>query len=249
MTKSQDRNALGALADRFGGLFGKRCRAPDRHRDFQPVVPSGQRQATKPGGPAQPEEAARFAAWFAGKEFTTDWVTGKLPSWLAALDGIRQKPDTVHVLEVGSYEGRSAVAFLEMMPQCRITAIDTFPKEDIEARFDLNLSGYGDRCTKIKGRAIGALDSLRQERASFDIIYLDAGKIPEDTFVQSALAWSLLKQGGVLIWDDLTWKRDNPPHERPATAIELFANAFGPALEVLHRGRQLIVRKKADWPG
>lgn len=193
--------------------------------------------------------APRFDAWFAGKEFTTDWVTRKLPSWLAALDGIRQKSDTVHVLEVGSYEGRSAVAFLEMMPQCRITAIDTFPKEDIEERFDRNLSGYGDRCRKIKARAIGALDSLRQEGASFDIIYLDAGKVPDDTFVQSALAWSMLRQGGVLIWDDLTWKRDNPAHERPATAIELFAKAFGPALEELHRGQQLIVRKTASWPG
>lgn len=85
---------------------------------------------------------------------------------MAALEGIRQKADTVEILEVGSYEGRSAVAFLEMMLQCRITAIDTFPNPEIGARFDRDLSSYGDRCRKIRERAIGVLDSLRQEGAS-----------------------------------------------------------------------------------
>lgn len=196
----------------------------------------------------QTAEVYNFDAWFSGKEFTSDWVSKKLPSWQVALEPFRDSAGPVSVLEIGTYEGRSAVAFLEMLPNSRIVAVDFFPQPEVELRFDRNLASYGDRCQKIKGRAINVMDSFVSENLRFDVIYLDGGKIRDDTFAQSALAWSLLNQGGVLIWDDLRWKLDKPTRERPAQAIELFAQTFSSCIDVIYRGQQLIVRKTGDWP-
>jgi hypothetical protein len=44
----------------------------------------------------------------------------------------------------------------------------------IEKRFDGNLARYADRVSKIKARAIPALDALSAEGRHFDIVYLDA---------------------------------------------------------------------------
>lgn len=194
-------------------------------------------------------EVERYAAWFDGKNFTSDWVSRKLPSWQDALADFQLSTSSARVLEIGTYEGRSAVAFLEMLPGSHVVAVDFFPSNEVEARFDRNLEAYGTRCEKIKGRAISVMDQLSADGRRFDVIYLDGGKMRDDTFAQSALAWPMLNVGGVLIWDDLRWKLDKPGRERPAQAIDLFSSVFAPCLEVLHRGQQLIVRKLGEWPG
>jgi Methyltransferase domain len=194
------------------------------------------------------DQSTNYAAWFEGKEFTSDWLTKKLPYWHTALAEFHGSKTVVDVLEVGSYEGRSAVAFLEMLPASRLVAVDLFRPAEIEARFDRNLKSYGDRCEKIKGRAISVMDQLWAGGRRFDVVYLDAGKKRDTTFAQSTLAWPMLNTGGVLIWDDLRWGLEKPEGERPSAAIELFAEVFRPCMEELHRGQQLIVRKKSDWP-
>lgn len=187
-----------------------------------------------------------ISPWFAGKDFTSDWITKKLDAWFEVLGPIKGQP--LSALEVGSYEGRSAVALLEYMPRCHLTCVDAFFDPETEKRFDHNLAPYGDRLIKLKGRAAAALDTLQSNNRRFDVIYLDCGKTRAGVFALSALAWPLLKPQGVLIWDDLRWGRDRPPAERPGPAIELFRDTFCPCMSVLHQGRQLIVRKTAEWP-
>ena len=45
-------------------------------------------------------------------EFTSNWFTHNLPYWHPILEPFKGKPD-VHYLEVGLYEGRSAIWMLE----------------------------------------------------------------------------------------------------------------------------------------
>lgn len=189
-----------------------------------------------------------WEAWFEGKDFTTDWLTNKLDPWLKCLAPLRAKRDKKAILELGPFEGRSTVAMLEMFPDSHVTTVDTFQLGDSEDRFDRNLAPYGERCEKIKGRAVPAMDSLRRKKKTFDLIYLDAGKRRDDAFVQSVSAWTLLNVGGYAIWDDLTWKPDADPEDRPGPAIDTFAELFKPCLVELHRGKQLIVRKVSAWP-
>lgn len=194
-------------------------------------------------------------SWFSGKEFSQDWLSSKIVHWFAALEAQRELP--AEILEVGSFEGRSAIAFLSYLPRSHITCVDTFALEDvtqkmdgnlIEQRFDRNLAPFGERVTKIKGNASTALDGLRTDAKTYDIVYLDAGKKRDWIFVLSALAWPLLRVGGVMIWDDLKWGRGKPDADRPESAIRLFCSAFSSCLDVVYEDRQMIVRKTSDWP-
>lgn len=201
-------------------------------------------------------ELPDYSAWFEGKEFSSDWLSSKIVPWFTALRDWRDAP--AEVLEVGSYEGRSAVVFLSYMPAAQLTCVDTFGLEDVtsgtdsgqvvEQRFDANLQPFGDRMTKIKGTAASALDQMRTKGKNYDVVYLDADKQRDGVFGLSALAWPLLRVGGILIWDDLRWGTGKADRDRPESAIRLFCSAFSNAIEVLHDDRQMIVRKSSDWP-
>lgn len=188
------------------------------------------------------------ASWFEGKDFTQDWLNKKLGAWLAPLEPLIDRQ--CEILDVGSFEGRSAVAFLEYLPKSNVTTIDLFNSPDTERRCRRNLSTYGERATIVKGRAAAILDQFVWEQKCFDVIYLDAGKRPFNTLAQSCLAWSLLRIGGIVIWDDLIWKPQIPDSERPGPGqgIEMFAEIFADCFTELHRQQQLIVKKTSDWP-
>jgi hypothetical protein len=47
-----------------------------------------------------------WAKWFVGEDFTIDWVTCRAPIWTQVLASVRD--EYADVLEVGSFEGRSA---------------------------------------------------------------------------------------------------------------------------------------------
>ena len=131
------------------------------------------------------------------------------------------------ILEIGSFVGGSAVLFLSLLPQARITCVDPFTGdlhggeayngdvETIEQRFDAATAPFRDRVRKIRSRSVPALDALRQEGRSFEIVYIDGSHVHDDILVNSLLAWPLLKVGGLMMWDDYrggaTWDRDEDP--------------------------------------
>ena len=97
-----------------------------------------------------------YAEWFAGKNFTTNWATHNFQTWNTLLSDRRD--ESLNVLEIGSWEGRSALFFLNYFPHCHLTCIDTFEGssehrhgthrevvQDIEKRFDRNLAGFESR--------------------------------------------------------------------------------------------------------
>jgi hypothetical protein len=60
--------------------------------------------------------------------FTTDWVSRNEHLWTAILQELRGRAD-IHALEIGSFEGRSALWFLENIlthPAASITCVDIF---------------------------------------------------------------------------------------------------------------------------
>ena len=196
-----------------------------------------------------------WEAWYRDKTFTADWTSINFVNWTTHLSRFQDRAPAV--LEIGSWEGRSAVFFLEFLPRCRITCIDTFEGgaehadfdqvvvSSTEARFDGNLASYGQRVRKIKSRSLPALDRLAQNNEVFDLIYIDGSHTRDDVLLDSVLAWRLLAPDGICIWDDYTWGlRDRAPAERPREAIDAFLDLHSAELQILHTGSQIIAEKR-----
>ena len=52
---------------------------------------------------------AEAATWYEGKDFTFDWTSWHFPNWVKLLRARRTR--RLRVLEIGSWEGRSALFF------------------------------------------------------------------------------------------------------------------------------------------
>ena len=189
----------------------------------------------------------RRVAGTPGLAFTEDFATSHAELWLEYLSPLRDKPD-VRFLEVGSFEGGSAIWFLKKIlthPTATITCIDPFLSAGSEARFDHNVrvAGCGSQLIKIKGRSESVLAGL--EQASYDAIYIDGSHKAVHVLMDAVAGWWLLKPGGIMIFDDYWWRPELPPEKRPQMAIDLFIEVLNTGLTVLHKDAQVIVRKTA----
>ena len=177
-------------------------------------------------------------------EFSQDYTSNRASLWEQHLSHYKAQP--THMLEIGSFEGKSSVWFLENIlvhDDSTITCIDAFTRWRGEPRFDHNIrvSGFADKVTTIKEFSYQALPRLTP--ASFDIIYIDGSHHAANVLMDAVFSWFLLKDGGVIIFDDYEWQPDRPPQTRPQMAIDAFIKLQGTRLEILHQGYQVFVRK------
>lgn len=181
-----------------------------------------------------------------GAEFSDDYTTSHETVWKGCLESFIGKPD-IHLLEVGVFEGRSTLWFLENVlthPTSRITCIDSFGRSGGEASFDHNVevSGHVRRVTKMKGLSVDVLPTLSSR--AFDVVYVDGSHRAVDVLMDAVLCWPLLKAGGVMIFDDYLWETERPSSRRPQMAIDLFLTMVREEARVLHKEYQVAVARR-----
>lgn len=197
--------------------------------------------AKGPSVPAAPDR---------GYEFSTDWFSYNIPIWEKALAPYRGKPE-LNYLEIGVFEGRSCVWMLENIltdSTARLTGMDVFldvPK----SRFLANIerTGAANKVNLIVGSSQKELRKLPLE--SFDIIYIDGSHSADDVLEDAILSWRLLKEGGLLIFDDYAWVMPYEEAGKPKLAIDIFNKIYGKHFVVVHCGYQVIMRKHTAEPG
>jgi predicted O-methyltransferase YrrM len=182
--------------------------------------------------------------------FPSDVFTKNIPVWEKVLQPYKGQPD-VHYLEFGVNYGRAAIWVLENIlthESAQLTGMDIFPDGlDFEEVYLSNLktSGFSHKATTIKGYSQFELRKLPLN--SFDIIYIDADHRAKAVMSDAALSWELLKNGGLIIFDDYLWHNKKLPNELlPKLAIDSFVSCYRDVLEIVHSGYQLIVRKNVD---
>lgn len=190
-------------------------------------------------------------------QYTRDWFKWAPQVWSQLTEHL---PERKNFLEIGSYEGRSAVWIIENMMQDggEIYCIDTWEggaehtPEDMngtELRFDHNIrtvrKTFPDRrVSKLKGLSTTWLPALAQEKLSFDFIYIDGSHLAKDVLTDACMAWPLLKHKGFMVFDDYAWRPEGfTLLQRPKLAVDAFTNMFEDELIIAHSGYQLIVRK------
>jgi predicted O-methyltransferase YrrM len=206
-------------------------------------------------GESIPMAKSEYASWFRDKEISTDWSSRYFDTWTSLLAPRREQ--TLEVLEVGSWEGRSAIFFLQYLKNCRLTCIDTFrgSREHlevtrwadalpfIEARFDSNVAEFGQRVTKIKDASTMALARLLTERRCFDVVYLDGSHHSADVLSDAMLAWPMVRDRGIVIFDDYEWSFYADAAATPKPAVDAFLFVQAGRFRELHRGYQVIIEK------
>jgi len=189
-------------------------------------------------------------------KFTQDWFHWAPDVWSQLIEHL---PDRKAFLEIGSFEGRSTVWIIENMmgESSNITCIDTW--EGGEEHSNDELSGAEERFfhnVKIaqskkacgvsirQGKSVDELAGCIMEEEEYDFIYIDGSHIARDVLTDACMAWPLLKQSGIMVFDDYLWGDARDILHRPKPAIDAFVNIFAEQLDILHAGYQLIVRKR-----
>lgn len=180
--------------------------------------------------------------------YTADYISIHVNHWrrlLCHLVGV----DSVQMLEIGSYEGRSAEWFLTNIltgfDAC-IVCVDHFSDVARERRFDENMASYGHRIRKVSGQSVPALHAMLAEKTppEFDAIYVDGSHRAADVLLDAMLAWRLLKPGGTMILDDYEWGKDLPVDESPGLGIDVLLSVL-PGYGIVYTGWQVVLRKSA----
>ena len=199
-----------------------------------------------------PEE---IADWYLGKSFSADWTTWHFANWVEFLHPLRKRP--VRVLEIGSWEGRSALFFLNYFPASQLVCVDTFGGNiehmrnphfaaliaETEQRFDFNVAAFAGRVEKIKGSSAMSFRDFGIEARRFDIVYVDASHRAADVYADGALAWPMVEREGIVIFDDYEFDEIEDESERPKLGIDAFLEAVEGQYRLMHKAYQVVIAK------
>ena len=124
-------------------------------------------------------------------------------------------------------------------------------RRNIEQIFDINLdiAGYTNRVTKIKGDSVKCLTDLiksNTEICSYDFIYVDGSHTCIDCYTDMVLSWLLLKSTGVMAIDDYMFNIDmlpTKPFSIPYLGVEHFLTKYEGKYTIINKGYRLFLQK------
>lgn len=181
--------------------------------------------------------------------FTEDWFSHNIPNFQACMSAI---PDKKLFLEIGAFEGRSTCWLLEngLADKGSIVCVDPFSGsvehggidfQAVEARFWSNTSQTRKDTQSVvlmKNTSYKALAEMIGFKYQFDFVYVDGSHAPDMALTDACMAWGLLKQGGVMLFDDYLY-----PHEPTKVGIDSFLLSFEEKYDIILNNYQLAVQK------
>jgi predicted O-methyltransferase YrrM len=188
--------------------------------------------------------------------FTEDWFSPHIPHWRRLFfDELGWRAEApLRVVEIGSFEGRSTLWFLDNLlrhPDSRITCIDTFAggaehrpeqTDGLHDRFLRNIeeSGRAAQVEVLRGDSFAGLSALLARGAFADLVYVDGSHEAPDVLADLVLAFRLVPPGGVILCDDYLWSREETAQADilgcPKLAIDAFTNIHRRHIEFLEWG-------------
>jgi predicted O-methyltransferase YrrM len=190
--------------------------------------------------------------------FTRDWFTWNIKNWEHWLAEYKGKDASI--LEIGSFQGRSAVWLLENIlthPQSSLYCCDTFegsiehsPEEtrDMFEIFQSNISAFKDKVHVLKGKSEDCLkaDNFSVEKTEFfDAIYIDGDHRSSGVLADAVLCHPLLKKGGLLIFDDYRWGNTSSI-QVCKIGIDCFVKCYRPYYDIVANDYQLCLKKRHE---
>ena len=158
-------------------------------------------------------------------------------------------PKDFKYLEIGSYEGNSALYVSTNFPKSSVTCVDLWEGVEeyegkdfsiIEKNFDFNLQGLNN-INKIKSTSD---NFFIKNKIMFDFIYVDGNHKFDYVFRDCLNAWRFLNKGGFLVCDDYIWNYYKELLDNPCYAINSFIKEKNREIKVLSVTNSQIFIKK-----
>lgn len=183
-------------------------------------------------------------------KFTEDWFSNNIDNFKQCMAAA---PERKRFLEIGVFEGRSTCWLLEngLDAHGEITCIDPF---DFWPGIHTQLSGAEamahfmenhrevclgtQRVHLLQDYSYSALARLIVDGAKFDFIYVDGSHDPHNVLQDACMAWGLLSEGGVMLFDDYRY-----PHKNTRMGIDGFLNAFEGHYDTIINNYQYGIKK------
>lgn len=191
---------------------------------------------------------------------TQDWFSFNVDTWKLLFPRIQSAAP--RVLEIGSWEGRSAVFLLtELCAQGGgIVCIDHFDLltsaagRERYAKITHNLTLTGKPFRILDEFSFPALMTLLGEEMSrpdpgYDWIYVDGSHEADDTFLDGELVWRLAKKGAIVIFDDYHWDKEPADSiHHPRRGIDAFLMLHNGEFSILSSREQyqMVLQKTSD---
>ena len=157
-----------------------------------------------------------------------------------------------NILEIGSYEGRSAIFFLNYFNTSKITCVDTWlgshehvrKMEEIEKNFDKNLKPYENKLIKHKTTSD---NFFLTNKLLFDLIYIDGLHAYDQVKSDLENAYKFLRPKGYLLIDDYLWKFYPANKKNVINSTNEFIQKYNNNLEVIYISSQVLLKKNYKY--
>ena len=162
-----------------------------------------------------------------------------------------KKYKNFNYLEIGSYEGCSAIYIANRFKESKVYCVDIWERikeeygegidfNNIEKNFNMNTKSYSN-IFKIKKYSD---EFFLSNDLTFDIIYVDGHHLADQVYKDAVNSWNVLNNNGLLIFDDYIWKNYDDINKNPCYAINRFMREKHDNLDVLEVTNSQIFIKK-----
>ena len=185
---------------------------------------------------------------FKSVDITKKWFTNNLYFLSKNLSTLKIN----NLLEIGSYEGRSAIFFTDLFQDSKISCVDTWSGSDeheninfksIEDNFDQNTKFLKDNQSLLKFKMTSDT-FFNQNTTKFDFVYVDGDHSRDQVLKDLKNSWSVLKSNGFLLIDDYMWWFYKDLNNNPAYSVNKFIIEHSNQIKKMTIWHQVLIQKK-----
>lgn len=164
----------------------------------------------------------------------------------------------INALQIGAYTGDATLWMFEnflLHENSVLTDVDTwkgseeaihetFDWEDVERVYDNKTHQYSqaEKLIKFKGTSDDFFAASGFLHRKYDFIYVDGDHTAKAVLKDGMNALEVCAPGGIVAFDDYTWRSGKGPTYDPYPAIDILTVAYADKFEVMDKGSQVWLR-------
>ena len=180
--------------------------------------------------------------------YYNDWFSSSIPIWETLFKNITK----IKYLEIGAFEGRSALFVGELTNLHSIMCVDTFMGSDEHENIDFKIvfNNFKNNLIILNKHNVSFTKStsdhfFKNNKFTYNLIYIDGAHnydAVKNDFINS---FNALEVGGLLIIDDFFWSYYDKLNKNPLAAVLDCYKIFNKNLEIVSLYQQIVFKKKS----